>query len=171
MSYLKFDEKITEIQDETSQIWLIRHLKNLIPELQEQITDFILNQVNFIKFNIFLILQDITNFRNFMTSSQPRRALFFIIKRINVPKFTENSVDISDSDSNHKNNLSPQSTVLLSEKKTKEIRKMKKLTKEKNHENIEKNNTKNDQKHNNIQINLKNTLTKKKEINNGKNFT
>lgn len=34
-----------KIDEETSQIWILKHLIKLIPEIEEQITEFVLHQV------------------------------------------------------------------------------------------------------------------------------
>lgn len=46
MSFIELLEtKEKGIEEETNQIWIIKHLVKLIPEIEEQITDFVLHQV------------------------------------------------------------------------------------------------------------------------------
>ncbi|KAI1726079.1 hypothetical protein DdX_02773 [Ditylenchus destructor] len=99
------------LEEETSQLWMIRRLKTLLFSSPGEQSDGINEQF----ISDFILHQDITVLRNFLMASGLRRVLFLCIYRVTVPSFDSLSETIA-------------ATLQLTESKPRQIQKMSKIS-------------------------------------------
>ncbi|KAI1732568.1 hypothetical protein Ddc_01441 [Ditylenchus destructor] len=99
------------LEEETSQLWMIRRLKALLLSAHGNQSDGINEQF----ISDFILHQDITALRNFLMDSGLRRILFLCIYRVTVPIFDSLSDTIA-------------ATLQLTESKPRQIQKMGKIS-------------------------------------------